>query len=44
MNPPMGMIQGGWPYVVAAYSITWLTLLGYGASLWWRRRQAEKAR
>ena len=34
-----GVIVGGWPYVVAAYSITTVGLLGYLWSL--RRRQHQ---
>lgn len=33
----VGRIQGGWPYVVASYVLTWTVLLGYGVSLWLRR-------
>lgn len=34
-----GMIQGGWSYVTAAYGITWVVLLVYGASLLARARK-----
>jgi hypothetical protein len=39
----VGHIQGGWPYVWAAYSIAWATLVGYGLSLWLRYK-AEGAK
>jgi hypothetical protein len=39
----MGQLQGGWPYVWAAYGITWSVLIGYGLSLWLRRPKGEKA-
>jgi len=34
-----GMVQGGWSYVVAAYTATWIFVLGYAASLWLRGRE-----
>ncbi len=34
----VGHIQGGWPYVWAAYGITWTALALYSASLWWRHK------
>ncbi|MBI2340794.1 MAG: CcmD family protein [Deltaproteobacteria bacterium] len=36
------MIQGGWEYVVAAYTITWVVLGGYALSLWVRHRRLLK--
>ena len=37
-----GVIVGGWPYVIAAYSITIAVLAGYVWSLARRRKQTEK--
>ncbi len=37
-----GVIVGGWPYVIAAYSITVAGLLGYLWSLSRRRRRAAE--
>lgn len=34
-----GAVEGGWGYVVAAYAVTWATLLGYALSLWLRARR-----
>ncbi len=34
----MGMIRGGWEYVIAAYSISAAVLLTYGLTLWHRLR------
>lgn len=34
-----GMVQGGWGYVMAAYTATWIAFLGYAASLWIRGRE-----
>ena len=39
----MGVLQGGWEYVWAAYGITAIVFLGYGASLVLRFR-SETAR
>jgi CcmD family protein len=33
-----GYIEGGWPFVIAAYSITWTGLVGYIVSLWVRSK------
>ncbi len=33
-----GVIEGGWEYVVAAYTITWSAWILYGAALLMRRR------
>lgn len=38
---PEGVIQGGWPYVIAAYSMTALVLTAYAASLFLRMRKAR---
>lgn len=40
---PAGVIHGGWGFVIAAYSISVLVLLGYAASIHLRYR-AERAR
>ena len=32
------MIVGGWEFIIAAYSITWLVLGGYAFSIWRRSR------
>ena len=34
---PEGVIDGGWAYVIAAYSVTWTVLGGYIAYLLTRR-------
>jgi hypothetical protein len=39
----MGVIQGGWEFVWAAYGVSAAVLLGYGATLVLRLR-AEQAR
>lgn len=38
-----GVLVGGWEYVIAAYVATWVFLLGYQCSLWWRKRQEDSA-
>lgn len=37
----MGRIEGGWSFVIAAYTITWGTFALYAASLWVRARNVE---
>ena len=32
------VIIGGWEYVIAAYIVTWVGLLGYGAYLFTREK------
>jgi hypothetical protein len=32
----IGELQGGWEYIIAAYTITWLFFGGYALSLWLR--------
>jgi hypothetical protein len=32
-----GRLVGGWEYVIAAYVLTLLGIIGYAASLWVRR-------
>jgi hypothetical protein len=34
-----GVVSGGWGYVLAAYAVVWVGLIGYGASLIWRDRK-----
>ena len=29
-----GMAQNSWPYVIAAYSVTWIVLGGYAVYVW----------
>lgn len=36
---PTGIVSGGWPYVIAAYSISWVVILAYISSLFIRERQ-----
>lgn len=31
-----GELQGGWEYIIAAYTITWLFFGAYAVSLWLR--------
>lgn len=33
-----GVIEGGWPFVIAAYAVTALILSGYAASVFVRHR------
>lgn len=42
MNAPSGVIVGGWEYVVAAYAVTALVLLGYAASVLLRYRTERR--
>jgi hypothetical protein len=37
-----GVIQGGWDYVIAAYSISWAALIAYGVSLYIRAKRAPQ--
>jgi hypothetical protein len=39
-----GVIQGGWPFVVAAYTVTAIGLLAYGISLIVRLREGRSER
>lgn len=34
-----GMVTNSWPYVVAAYGVTWVVLLGYSARLYFMLRR-----
>ena len=34
-----GMATNSWPYVIAAYSVTWAVLLGYTIRLWLAHRR-----
>lgn len=38
-----GVIEGGWPFVIAAYAVSVAVLAGYAVSLFVRLRQ-EKSR
>jgi hypothetical protein len=44
MNPT-GVIQGGWGFVIAAYTVSAVVLLGYAVSihLRWRVERARRA-
>jgi hypothetical protein len=37
-----GVIEGGWEFVVAAYVITAVVLLGYAFSVYWRLARAPR--
>lgn len=37
-----GIVQGGWGYVGAAYAATFAVLAVYGASLFFRAREAAR--
>jgi hypothetical protein len=37
-----GVIQGGWEFVIAAYAITAVVLLGYAFSVCWRLSRAPQ--
>jgi len=39
-----GVIVDGWNFVWAAYGITWVFLIGYAASLWFRGPKMTKER
>ena len=39
---PSGVIQGGWEFVVAAYSVTAVVLIGYALSIHVRYRAERK--
>ena len=39
-----GVIEGGWPYVWAAYGVSAVILLGYAVSLHFRYRAARRDR
>jgi hypothetical protein len=41
---PSGVIQGGWEFVVAAYSVTAVVLIGYAISIHIRYRAERKHR
>ena len=38
-----GVIEGGWPFVIAAYTVTAMILGSYAASVFFRHR-SEKSR
>lgn len=33
-----GIVTGGWTFVTVSYALSWVLLVGYAASLWWRGR------
>ena len=37
-----GVVEGGWGFVIAAYSVVWGTIIVYGATLFARRASAER--
>ena len=37
-----GVIEGGWEFVIAAYAITAVVLLGYAFSVYWRLSRASR--
>ena len=37
-----GIVQGGWEFVIAAYTITGLALVIYGVSLFVRLKELQK--
>lgn len=41
--PPSGVIQGGWEFVIAAYVVSALILVGYAFSVY-RRYRRERTR
>jgi hypothetical protein len=42
----MGVVEGGWEFVIAAYAVTALVLGGYGLSVFlrWRAARRDEAR
>lgn len=36
-----GMVVNSWPYVVAAYSVTWVVILGYAVYLFRQKRRLD---
>lgn len=41
--PVDGRVSGEWPYVIAAYAVTWVILLGYAVHTWRAWRQAAQS-
>jgi hypothetical protein len=41
---PSGVIQGGWEFVIAAYTVSAVILGGYACSVFWRYRRARSRR
>jgi hypothetical protein len=39
-----GVIEGGWEYVIAAYVVSAVILLGYAFSVIWRYRRGRSRR
>jgi hypothetical protein len=38
-----GVVEGGWEFVIAAYAVTAVVLLGYAFSVFWRLRRAPSS-
>lgn len=36
-----GIVTEGWGYVTAAYTLSWLTFIGYTLSLWLRQPKED---
>jgi hypothetical protein len=41
---PVGVIEGGWEFVIAAYTASAVILLGYACSVYWRYRREGSRR
>ena len=41
---PVGVIQGGWEFVIAAYTASAFILVGYAISVYWRYRRERSRR
>ena len=39
-----GMVSNSWPYVIAAYGITWAVLVGYSVRLFLMTRRVNPSR
>lgn len=37
-----GVVQGGWEFVIAAYTVTAVVLAAYGASIFFRSRAEQR--
>ena len=38
----MGVVQGGWEFVIVAYAVTAAALAAYGASIFFRSRTEQR--
>lgn len=36
-----GMVVDSWPYVIAAYSVTWVVIIGYAVYLFRQKRRLD---